>query len=109
MQSTFAALVRVLCHDHVLDGHLPWCKPQVFRRVQYNKHGTDGRDAFQGSSNTPVSEQINKLMERFDKTAGASTIPHALLVYGYYIHCHNTQLREDLTTSRFRVVCLDAV
>ncbi|GAQ83636.1 hypothetical protein KFL_001560050 [Klebsormidium nitens] len=65
---------------------------KCFDEFKYNVHCLKGREEFQGLDNESVSEQINKLMKRFDRTEQRSTINNAMLVYDYYIYMHNLDL-----------------
>ena len=59
---------------------------------KYNTHGLKGREEFPGKDNTSVSELINRLMSRFDRTEQRATINTGMLVYDFYIQVHNTDL-----------------
>jgi hypothetical protein len=61
---------------------------------KYNKHGMEARAEHNGSHNTSVSEQINSLMKRFDKTEQCASINTGMLVYDYFILRHNAKLKE---------------
>ena len=46
-----------------------------------------------------MSEQINNLMRRFDRTEQRATINTGMLVYNYYIFRHNTRLENEQAAS----------
>jgi hypothetical protein len=72
---------------------------------KYNCHGLRGRAEFQGPDNTSVSEQINRLMSRFDRTEQRATINTGMLVYDFYIQFHNADLLKKWPKMRAAQVC----
>ncbi|GAQ93113.1 hypothetical protein KFL_013070010 [Klebsormidium nitens] len=59
---------------------------------KYHKQRLQGREEFPGPDQDSVSELINRLMSRFDKTEQRANINTGMLVYDYYIQVHNTDL-----------------